>query len=328
MQDYGRQNLAFLAKLFLLGHLWHNTLNQSALSMDGTTQKCPTHTDVHCIGFHWRFHYPNPVLEFHLTHPHKAPSLLHHGQKVTSTVLSMTINPRWPEKRLPIDSTGTITLSVCNWQLDPALKIITNKPLTVITRWIHLLRGLQLVHSLTAGQHMGSPLIASGSIQLFWIDPSTAPDPSSILASDGHLGMDTAVSSSPGEPKEGPSSGDLPHNNESAAPAIIVSEPSGGEICGTVPVLDYLQLFIAEELDQILQRPTKYSRTILEQSCGIFAHTDWSLPSGWEKKIDPKTKKEVFIDHNAHFTMFLDPRLPYAGNGFQGCHSCSIRDTD
>ena len=33
MQDYGRQNLAFLAKLFLLGHLWHNTLNQSALSM-------------------------------------------------------------------------------------------------------------------------------------------------------------------------------------------------------------------------------------------------------------------------------------------------------
>ena len=22
-----------------------------------------------------------------------------------------------------------------------------------------------------------------------------------------------------------------------------------------------------------------------------FAHTDWSLPSGWEKKIDPKTKK-------------------------------------
>lgn len=46
------------------------------------------------------------------------------------------------EKRLPIDSTGTITLSVCNWQLDPALKIITNKPLTVITRWIHLLRVL------------------------------------------------------------------------------------------------------------------------------------------------------------------------------------------
>eukprot|EP00731_Ephydatia_muelleri_P028885 Em0020g529a len=82
--------------------------------------------------------------------------------------------------------------------------------------------------------------------------------------------------------------------------------------CGTVPVLDYLQLFIAEELDQILQS---------------FEHTDWSLPSGWEKKIDPKTKKEVFIDHNAHFTMFLDPRLPYAGNGFQGCHSCSIRDT-
>ena len=22
-----------------------------------------------------------------------------------------------------------------------------------------------------------------------------------------------------------------------------------------------------------------------------FARTDWSLPSGWEKKIDPKTKK-------------------------------------
>ena len=22
-----------------------------------------------------------------------------------------------------------------------------------------------------------------------------------------------------------------------------------------------------------------------------FAHTDWSLPSDWEKKIDPKTKK-------------------------------------
>ena len=74
------------------------------------------------------------------------------------------------------------------------------------------------MHSLrTAGQEMGSPLSAPANL-------------SPILASDGRLDMDTAVSSSPGEPQGGPSNGDLPHNNEGAAPAIIVSELSGGEM--------------------------------------------------------------------------------------------------
>ena len=66
------------------------------------------------------------------------------------------------------------------------------------------------MHSLrTAGQEMGSPLSAPANL-------------SPILASDGRLDMDTVVSSSPGEPQGGPSNGDLPHNNEGAAPAIIV----------------------------------------------------------------------------------------------------------
>eukprot|EP00731_Ephydatia_muelleri_P028882 Em0020g526a len=333
------------------------------------------------------------------------------------TTLTFTL-----EKKLPSDSaTGTITLSVRNWQL---------------------LEGASLMHS--AGQE---PLIAS-----------TTPNLSSILASDYHLGMDTAVSSSPGVPQGEPSNGDPLHNNEGAAPAIIVSEPSsGGEIqnaldasrskstsetiqrhasllrSGSRHVRDSRRSFkqgqglspshaaaiaekaaegqensssaaqsgqeniYTEESDQTLQRLFEFLDTPLNVEANeplepkgepvlrmerlqsiddelrstpgfkfitrpdlyqyaqkvqnnalmsnpeairlvqairsdhsvyatfqhkealvailnSFACTDWSLPSGWEKKIDPKTKKAVFIDHNAHLTTFIDPRLPFAGN--------------
>ena len=51
--------------------------------------------DVHCTGLYWHLKYPNPVLEFHLTHHPGASPLPHHGQKITSTVLENTINPKW-----------------------------------------------------------------------------------------------------------------------------------------------------------------------------------------------------------------------------------------
>eukprot|EP00731_Ephydatia_muelleri_P028866 Em0020g510a len=360
------------------------------------------------------------------------------------------------EKRHQSDSaTGTITLSVRNWQLDPAPE--DHNQLAPEGHNQLVPEGASLVHSLrTAGQEMGSPLSAPANL-------------SPILASDGRLDMDTAVSSSPGEPQGGPSNGDLPHNNEGAAPAIIVTiilrstdrqnaldaarSKSTSETIqrhasllrsGSRHVRDSRRSFkqgqglspshaaaiaekaaegqennsaaaqsgqenvYTEESDQTLQRLFEFLDTPLNVEANeplepkgepvlrmerlqsiddelrstpgfkfitrpdlyqyaqkvqnnalmsnpeairlvqairsdhsvyatfqhkealvailnSFAHTDWSLPSGWEKKIDPKTKKVVFIDHNAHLTTFIDPRLPYAGNEGQAGSEVATR---
>lgn len=51
----------------------------------------------------------------------------------------------------------------------------------------------------------------------------------------------------------------------------------------------------------------------LVRALNSFALTKYELPDGWERKLDRKSNKAVFIDHNTHTTTFIDPRLPYPG---------------
>ena len=36
-----------------------------------------------------------------------------------------------------------------------------------------------------------------------------------------------------------------------------------------------------------------------------FAHTEWNLPAGWEKKINPKTKKVCALLETTHSSVHL-----------------------
>ena len=52
-----------------------------------------------------------------------------------------------------------------------------------------------------------------------------------IQATDGHhLGMDRAMPSSPGEPQGGEPRAVQPQTSGKAAPFVIITEPSGGEM--------------------------------------------------------------------------------------------------
>ena len=189
--------------------------------------------------------------------------ILHQPQFVVTKIVSSLFNlflcrtlTFALEKRLPSDSaTGTITLSVCNRQLDPTPEGINQLALEGInqlapeginqlapetagpssTEWRRLDSGhlknriiqkafLLLVGSLlvqglgTEGQDMEPSLSAPAALV---INP--------ILASDSDLGIDRAVLSSPDKPQGGESSAGPPHNNEGAAPIVIISKPSGGD---------------------------------------------------------------------------------------------------
>jgi hypothetical protein len=63
---------------------------------------------------------------------------------------------------------------------------------------------------------------------------------------------------------------------------------------------------------------TKYRNSDrLVKALNSFALTECELPDGWEKKIDRKSHKVVFVDHNSMTTTFIDPRLPLEGRSLR-----------